>query len=137
MTLEIGDTAPAWDVPEVTRTNLVRYAGASGDLNPMHHDETVAQAGGFPSVFAHGMFTAGVLSTYLERWLGVGCMRTFKVRFKTQVYPGDVLTCAATVTGVRDEDGARIVDVEASVSRQDGQVAVQAWATAVPAGDTA
>lgn len=137
MNFEPGTTAPAWDVPPVTRTDLVRYAGASGDLNPMHHDDTVAQAVGYPSVFAHGMFSAGVLSTYLTRWLGVGSLRTYRVRFKTQVWPDDVLTCTAEVTGVGEVGGERVVEVEARVCRPDGSVAVQAWATAVPAADGA
>lgn len=135
--IETGASGPDWDVPEVTRTNLVRYAGASGDMNPMHHDDTLAQSVGFPSVFAHGMFTAGVLSTYLERWLGTGSLRSYKVRFKTRVWPGDKLTCAAHVTGVRDVDGERVVDIEAQVTRQDDSVAVQAWASAVASGGIA
>lgn len=98
----------------------------------MHHDDSIAQTVGYPSVFAHGMFTAGVLSTYLTRWLGTGSLRTYRVRFKTQVWPGDVLTCSAQVTGVSEVDGEEVVEVEAQVCRQDGSVAVQGWATAVP-----
>src|ERR671931_640235 len=87
-----GDEAPSWELADVRRTHFVKYAGASGDFNPMHHDDSVATAVGYPSVFGHGMFTAGVLSHYLTDWVGLPNLRKFGVRFKTQVYPGDTLS---------------------------------------------
>lgn len=128
--LEVGDKGPDWSSPPVTRTDLVRYAGASGDMNPVHHDDTVAQAVGNPSVFAHGMFTAGVLSSYLVNWLGVGSLRSFKVRFRDKVFPGDILCCNAEVTAVDEVDGSRVARISCSVTRQDGSVAIEGTATA-------
>lgn len=125
-----GDAAPPWEVPQITRTHLVRYAGASGDMNPMHHDDEIARGAGQPSVFAHGMLTAGILSSYLVRWLGVGSLRSFKVRFRERVWPGDTLTCMATVTGLRPEGDGTLVDLDCAVLREDGSLAVQGWATA-------
>lgn len=132
-TLNVGDTGPDWTLPALTRTDLVRYAGASGDLNPMHHDDEIARSMGLPSVFAHGMLTAGILSTYLVRWLGVGSLRKFKVRFRERVWPGDTLTCHATVTAVHEPEaggGEALVDLDLSVLRQDGSVALSGTATA-------
>ncbi len=68
------------------------YAGASGDFNPMHTDEVRAQAAGLPSVFGHGMFTAGILGQALTDFVGVGNLRTYKVRFTKQTWPGEPLT---------------------------------------------
>ena len=64
--LEEGDAAPAWTLAEpLERQHFVRYAGASGDFNPLHYDDGFATRVGFPSVIAQGMFTAGVLSHYV------------------------------------------------------------------------
>jgi len=59
--VKVGDEIPPFVHERVTRTDLVKYAGASGDYNPMHHDESIAQKAGMPSVFAHGMFSMGLL----------------------------------------------------------------------------
>src|ERR1041384_5887909 len=84
----------------LTRTDIVRYAGASGDFNPIHHDEEFAKASGFPTVFSIAMLQAGLLGTYATDWLGAENIRRFSTRFKEQVWPGDELTCAGTVTSV-------------------------------------
>jgi len=86
-----GDEAPIVS-HELTRTDLVMYAGASGDFNPMHHDEVKAQAAGMPSVFGHGMFSMGLLGRAITDWVGIGNLRQFKVRFTKQTWPGEVLT---------------------------------------------
>ena len=94
-----GDEFNDWPkVENISRTHFVRYAGASGDFNPMHHDDTIAQKVGYPSVFGHGMFSAGVLSHYVTDWVGVGNLRKYAVRFKGQLYPGATLTIKAKVT---------------------------------------
>jgi acyl dehydratase len=85
---------------ELTRTDLVRYAGASGDFNPMHHDEIKAQAAGMPSVFGHGMFSAGMLASALTDYVGESTLTRYAVRFTKQAWPGDVLTTKITITGV-------------------------------------
>src|SRR5262245_66294513 len=81
-----GDAAPEF-AHELTRTDLVMYAGASGDFNPMHTDEVAAQGAGLPSVFGHGMFTAGILGKALTDYVGVGNLKTYKVRFTKQTWP--------------------------------------------------
>jgi acyl dehydratase len=130
-----GDTAPEVR-HELTRTDLVMYAGASGDLNPMHHDEVKAQAAGLPSVFGHGMFSMGLLGRAITDWVGVGNLRTFKVRFTKQTWPGETLVSSITVTGKRKEPGAGgsggedLVDLEVALANADGEVKVAGEASA-------
>jgi acyl dehydratase len=134
--LQVGDEAPPLVVENLTRTHFVRYAGASGDFNPMHHDDTVATSVGNPSVFGHGMLTAGLMARLLKDWFGPTALRRFQVRFSKQVWPGETLTCTATVTGLHDgEAGEGLVDVECQVANQDGEVKLTGTATAaVPKG---
>jgi acyl dehydratase len=97
----VGRRFPPQSFGPVTRTDFVRYAGASGDFNPMHHDEPYAVKAGNPSVFSMGMFQAGLLSSYATKLLGARNIRRFTVRFRERVWPGDTLTCSATVTASR------------------------------------
>lgn len=106
-----GATAPP-RTHTLTRTDLVRYAGASGDFNPMHHDETQATAAGLPSVFGHGMFSAGLLASAITDYVGIGQLRRYKVRFAKQTWPDDVLTTSITVTGKRAEGDRHLVDLD-------------------------
>jgi acyl dehydratase len=124
---EINDWPP---LENVSRTHFVRYAGASGDFNPMHHDDTVATKVGYPSVFGHGMFTAGVLSHYVTDWVGLENLRKFRVRFTGQVYPGDTLTFGAKVTRKYKENDENRVDADLSVANQEGKVILSGAATA-------
>lgn len=124
---EVGETGPERTFGPITRTDIVRYAGASGDFNPIHHDEGFATSAGFPTVFSIGMFQAGLLATYATDWLGAGNVRRFTVRFREQVWPDDVLACTGTVTASRDGE----VDVELACARQTGGVAITGSATFV------
>lgn len=83
------------EVGPITRTDIVKFAGAGGDFNPVHHDEEAARRAGYPSVFAMGMFTAGLLGDYVSRWLGAENVARFSVRFASPVWPGDTLSLAA------------------------------------------
>jgi acyl dehydratase len=124
-----GDEAPVLS-HELTRTDLVQYAGASGDFNPMHHDEIKAQAAGLPSVFGHGMFSAGFLATALTNYVGVGNLKRYKVRFAKQTWPGEVFRTQIKVTGKRKENGDNLVDLECTLLNADGEVKVAGEAVA-------
>lgn len=129
--LQEGDEITDWPpVENVSRSNFVRYAGASGDFNPMHHDDTVATAIGYPSVFGHGMFTAGVLSHYLTDWVGVGNVRSFGVQFRGQLYPGATLSFSTTVTRKYKEGDENRIDAALVVTDDKGTVIVTGKATA-------
>ena len=124
-----GDTAPELR-HELTRTDLVMYAGASGDYNPMHHDDTKAAKAGLPSVFGHGMFSAGLLATSLTNYVGIGSLRRFQVRFAKQTWPGEVLVSRNVVTAKRDENGESLVEFECELINTEGEVKVAGSATA-------
>jgi acyl dehydratase len=103
-TLQVGDTREAVLVDDLTRTQIVQYAGASGDYNPLHSDEVFAtNVAGYPTVFAHGMLTMGMTGRVLTDWVGVERLTSYGVRFVAQVWPGDTLTATATVESVTDE----------------------------------
>jgi acyl dehydratase len=101
--LAVGSAGPAFEVGPLTRTHFVRYAGAAADFNPLHHDDEYARAAGYPSVLAHGMFSAGILASYLVGWLGPGCVVNFSVRFRAPVWPGDTLHAEATVMSLNSQ----------------------------------
>ncbi len=125
-----GDTIPAFVVENLSRTDLVKYAGASGDFNPIHHDEGFAKMAGNPSVFGHGMLTAGFVGKCVTDFVGVENLRKFKVRFATRVWPGDTITCQGRVTKKYDEVGERRIDGEVAATNQKGEVAVSGTFTA-------
>ena len=131
--LSVGDEAPPLVVENISRTHFVRYAGASGDFNPMHHDDTVATSIGNPSVFGHGMLTAGLMARVLKDWFGPAALRRYQVRFSKQVWPGETLTFTAVVTGKRAENGDELVDLELKAANADGEEKLSGSATALVA----
>ena len=124
-----GDAAPEFS-HQLTRTDLVMYAGASGDFNPMHTDEVKAQAAGLPSVFGHGMFSAGLLATAITDFVGVGNVRNYKVRFVKQTWPGETLISKTTITAKRSEDGRNLVELDCELANENGEVKVAGEAIA-------
>ena len=124
---------PAFSHGPLSVTDLVRYAGASGDLNPLHHDEAYARAAGLPGVMAHGMLSAGLLASFVTRWFGAGSVRRYKVRFREQVFPGDSLTAEGRVTGESGSGTERRLTLELALKRQDGAVVVSGTAEVVAA----
>ena len=125
--VNVGDEAPSV-THKLTRTDLVMYAGASGDFNPMHTDEVAAQAAGLPSVFGHGMFTAGLLATAVTNFVGVGNLKSYRVRFTKQTWPGEVLTTSVTV---REKRAGNEVVLDCSVVNEQGETKIQGEAVAV------
>ena len=129
-----GLESPPLVVGPITRTDLVRYAGASGDLNPNHHDELYAIRSGDDRVFAMGMLQGGYLARLLTDWLGDGVLRRYRFRFTARVYPGDVLTCRAKLTKVTREGDTTRVACLAWVDNQGGQPVIQGGAEATLQG---
>ena len=125
-----GDEAPVRS-KVLDRTDLVKYAGASGDYNPMHHDEVKAVAAGQPSVFGHGMFSMGLLGTAVTDYVGIGNVRRFQVRFAKQTWPDENLTSKIVVTAKRKEGDDHLVDLDVRLANGDGEEKVVGQATAV------
>jgi acyl dehydratase len=115
----------------ITRTQIVRFAGAAGDFNPMHHDEQFARAAGQPGVFAMGQLQAAVLASMVAEWLGPENVVAYGVRFRDKVWPGDCLV----LSGERAEDekdGLHRYELTAT-RESDGTVVLTGWARARPA----
>jgi acyl dehydratase len=132
--LEPGAALPPMLFGPVTMTDVVRYQGASGDLNPMHHDDELARAHGHPAAFSVGMLGAGYLATYCCAHYGVESVRRFRTRFRDLVWRGDTLVATATVARVVEADGERRVELTLRLATDTGGVAVEGSAEfAVPA----
>ena len=109
--LKVGETHTARIVDDLKRTQIVQYAGASGDYNPLHTDEIfTTKVAGYPSVFAHGMLTMGMTGKMLTDYVGDARLTKYGVRFTSQVWPGDTLEATATVKEIKD--GLATFDVE-------------------------
>ncbi len=128
--LAVGEEAPPIVVENLSRTHFVRYAGASGDFNPMHHDDTIATQVGNPSVFGHGMLTAGLMARVVKDWLGPEAITKLNVRFAKQVWPGETLTFSARITGLEPAAPGGRVELELKALNQDGEEKLTGTATA-------
>lgn len=130
--LSEGTERAPLEIGPLTRTDFVRYQGASGDFNPIHHDEDFAKGAGFPSVFSVGMLQAGILGTYATDWLGAANIRNFNVQFREQVWPGDHLVCTGKIVKKYEDGGERKVDIDLLVTRvESGGAAIKGSATFV------
>lgn len=129
--IQVGDTHTEVLVEDLKRTQLVQYAGASGDYNPVHTDEKfVTEVAGYPTVFAHGMLTMGMTGMLITNYVGDATLTNYGVRFVNQVWPGDTLTGTAEVTAIRNEDGQDLVDLTITTVNQDDVAVLTGTATA-------
>jgi acyl dehydratase len=129
--IHVGTRHEAVVVENLTRTQIVQYAGASGDYNPLHTDEVFAtKVAGYPTVFAHGMLSMAMTGRMLTDWLGDDRITRFGVRFVKQVWPGDTLTATAEVEAIRAEGDGQLVDVAVSTRNQTGDEVLSGYATA-------
>ena len=129
--LKVGDTHEEVVIDDLTRTQLVMYAGASGDYNPLHSDDVYTrEVAGYPGVFAHGMLSMGLTGKMLTNYVGDGRLTKYGVRFTNQVWPGDTLTATATVAEIRSEGSEQFVDLTLETKNQDGKTVITGSATA-------
>jgi len=123
--MKTGDTQEKVMIEKVEKAMFVRYAGASGDFNPIHWSEDFAKSAGYPTVFAQGMFTAGVLATFLTDWVGEENVKRFRTRFVGQVWPDEQITCKAEVTSV----GEGSAEISLLVTNEKGEKKIDGDAT--------
>ena len=126
--LAVGQTFETVVVADLKRTQIVQYAGASGDYNPLHTDEIYAtKIAGYPSVFAHGMLTMGLTGQAVAGLVGAENLLRFGVRFTAQVWPGDTLTVRCSVSGSLTTTAARggVLGVHGERRRHRGRVRIR------------
>jgi acyl dehydratase len=124
---------PGAELPErsfgpVTITDFVRYQGASGDMNPIHHDDGFARSAGYREAFGVGMLNAGYLATFCADIFGVETVRRFRTRFQDIVWRGETLVATGKVTEVIDIDGSDRVAVELKLTTDIGRLVVEGFA---------
>ena len=133
--LKVGDTHSERVVENLSRTQLVQYAGTSGDYNPLHTDEVyTTKIAGYPSVFAHGMLTMGLTGQAVTALAGTENLLRFGVRFTAQVWPGDTLTVRATVASITDGDDGPAAEFSLSTVNAEGKEVMSGYAQVRLAG---
>ncbi|MEO5723580.1 MAG: MaoC/PaaZ C-terminal domain-containing protein [Ilumatobacteraceae bacterium] len=129
--LKVGQQREEVVVDDLSRTQIVMYAGASGDYNPLHSDERFAkEVAGYPSVFAHGMLTMGMTARVLTDWVGDGRLLSYGVRFSKQVWPGDTLTTTVTVKAIHIDSEHPTAEFDVTTRNQAGDNVVVGYASA-------
>jgi acyl dehydratase len=130
--LAVGEVREQQLVEDLKRTQIVMYAGASGDFHPMHTDATYAAAMGMPGVFAHGMLTMGIAGRALTDLAGAGMLADYRARFQGQVWPGDTLTARSELVSVCERAGRRCARLDIAVRNQRDETVLSgrahAWA---------
>ena len=129
--VQVGDEIPSLTKPPITRLQLVRYAGASGDFNPLHTDPEVGKRIGTGGIIAHGMLIMGFLGQFLSDYVGPAAIRKFNVRFKGMTRIDDVITCTGTITEKTEVDGEGRISGKIQAADQNGDVKVAGSFTAV------
>jgi len=127
--VNVGDQITSLIKEPVTRTQIVRYAGASRDFNPIHHDEPFAQSAGMGGVFAHGMMSMAFLGQMVKEWCGHERLKKMKVRFINLTRPGDTLTCGGKITQKYQMGGENYIECEIFAQNQRNEMVTQGTAT--------
>ncbi|WP_426753078.1 MaoC family dehydratase [Myxococcus sp. Y35] len=123
--IRVGDELPALAKAPVDRVQLARYAGASGDFNPVHVDELYAKSVGMPSVYAPGMLVMGMLGQLISDWARGGQMRRYNVRFIKMVWPGDTVVCKGRVSDRHGSGGRYFVEIDLWAENQKGELVMK------------
>ena len=127
--VQVGAEIPALGKGPIQQIQLTRYAGASGDFNPIHQDDEFAKAAGMGGVFGHGMLTMGFVAQAVTDWAGAGSVRKIGVRFAGLVRLKDVITCRGRVVDKSSKDGVHMVELELWAENQKGEKVVTGRAT--------
>lgn len=129
--VNIGDEIPPLTKGPITHLQLVRYAGASGDFNPLHTDPKVGEMIGTGGIIAHGMLIMGFVGQMLSDYVGPLALRKFGVRFKGMTHLDDVITCTGVITEKYISDGEARIAGKVQATDQAGDVKVSGTFVAV------
>ena len=127
--VQAGTELPPLTAEPISRATLALFAGASGDHNPIHIDLDVARSAGLDDVFAHGMLSMAFLGRVVTGFVPQAQVRKLGTRFTSITWVGDVITVSGKVTGKREENGEKLVDLEVKCTNQNGQDTLQGSAT--------
>ena len=122
--VQVGDTIPKLVKPALTHIQLVRYAGASGDFNPLHTDAKFGEMVGTGGIIAHGMLIMGFVGQLLSDYVGPTALRKFGVRFRGMTRLDDVITCTGTITEKYEADDEGCIAGKVLATDQIGDVKV-------------
>src|SRR5437764_5653713 len=122
--VQVGDAIPKLVKPPVSHLQLVRYAGASGDFNPLHTDPKIGELIGLGGIIAHGMVIMGFVGQMLSDYVGPTALREFGVRFKSMTHLDDVITCTGTITEKHEVDGEARISGKVQATDQNGDVKI-------------
>src|SRR3989475_12478474 len=125
----VGDELPRLVKGPIEQIQLTRYAGASGDFNPIHQDEAFARAAGMGGVFAHGMLSMGFVAQAITDWAGAGTVRKLGVRFAALVRPTDVVTPLGRVLAKSLKHDVNLVELPEWAGNRRGEKGVTARAS--------
>jgi acyl dehydratase len=124
----VGDTKELV-YENLEREDLVKYAGASGDFNPIHYSEPFAKKAGYDSVFGQGMYTAGLASNVVDDWFGIGSIKRFSTRFVGQTWPGDDIVARGEVADISENETATVLEIDIVAENGDGETLIDGGAT--------
>src|SRR5579872_2779318 len=131
--VQVGDAIPKLTTSSVSHLQLVRYAGASGDFNPLHTDPKIGEMIGTGGIIAHGMLIMGFVGQMLSDYVGPTALRKFGVRFKGMTHLDDVITCTGTITQKYEADGETRIAGKVQAADQHGDLKVSGtFVAAVP-----
>jgi acyl dehydratase len=119
----VGDELKGRTLPPVDRMRLIKYAGASGDFNPIHLVDEAAEAAGLPGVIAHGMLTVATMGLLFSPYLEHGYVKGFSSRFSGMVFLGDLLRVGGRVSDVEGSEEGRLYSFEVYALRGEEAVA--------------
>lgn len=127
--LSVGDSGTDLVLEDIERMDFVKYAGASGDFNPIHTVEQFATDAGNPSVFGHGMLTASFVSSYVAGWFGVENVSRLRTRFQSRLWPGDTVTVKGEITERSVEDEIVTYEISVTAKNQHDEILIIGDAT--------
>lgn len=120
--VSVGDEIPELVKSPITNDQLIRYAGASGDFNPLHTDDEVGKAMGLGGRIAHGMLIMGFIGQAITDWVPKRCLRKLSARFVGISRPGDIIRVTGIVEQKHDENGQHIISCKVVARGADEEV---------------